>query len=330
MGLFEETYGLIPVFMAIASVIGYDAIVGSSIIYIGVAVGFASATINPFTIGVAQQVAGVPLFSGIGYRIFCFVIFMTISIIYVWRYAHRVKNDSTKSLLYGIEMETVDVASKEELMKIQFTNIHRLSCLMFVLAIGVLMYGTISKGWYIDEISTLFIIMTVVTGLISRFSPSQIATYFIEAAKDMMFGALIIGLSYSMPVVMEETKIIDTIINFLVGTLDNFSGITSAIGMLLVQNIINLFIPSGGGQALVTMPILAPVGEMVGLTRQLTVLAYQFGDGYSNIFWPTSVFGMCGIMRMPVNKWYRFVTPLFGVLLIAQIILIIVAVVVGY
>lgn len=146
----------------------------------------------------------------------------------------------------------------------------------------------------------------------------------------MMFGALIIGLSYSMPVVMEKTKIIDTIINFLVGTLNNFSGVTSAIGMLFVQNIINLFIPSGGGQALVTMPILAPVGEMVGLSRQLTVLAYQFGDGYSNIFWPTSVFSMCGIMRMPVNKWYSFVTPLFGMMFIAQIILIIIAVIVRY
>ncbi len=330
MGLFEETYGLLPVFMAIASVIGYDAIVGSSIIYLGVAVGFASATINPFTIGVAQQVAGVPLFSGIGYRIFCFVIFMTISIIYVWRYAHKIKADPTKSLLYGVEMETVDVASKDELMNIKFTPIHRISCLLFALTIGILMYGTIAKGWYIDEISTLFIIMTIVTGLVSRFSPSQIATYFIEAAKEMMFGALIIGLSYSMPVIMEKTKIIDTIIHFLVGTLENFSGITSAIGMLIIQNIINFFIPSGGGQALVTMPILAPVGEMVGLTRQLTVLAYQFGDGYSNIFWPTSVFGMCGIMRMPVNKWYRFVTPLFGLLFVTEIVLIIIAVIIGY
>lgn len=330
MGLFEETYGLLPVFMAIASVIGYDAIVGSSIIYLGVAVGFASATINPFTIGVAQQVAGVPLFSGIGYRIFCFVIFMTISIIYVWRYAHKIKADPTKSLLYGVEMETVDVASKEELMQIKFTPIHRLSCLLFAITIGILMYGTIAKGWYIDEISTLFIIMTIVTGLVSKFSPSQIATYFIEAAKEMMFGALIIGLSYSMPVIMEKTKIIDTIIHFLVGTLENFSGITSAIGMLIIQNIINFFIPSGGGQALVTMPILAPVGEMVGLTRQLTVLAYQFGDGYSNIFWPTSVFGMCGIMRMPVNKWYRYVTPLFGILFVTEIVLIIIAVTIGY
>lgn len=330
MGLYEETYGLIPVFMAIASVIGYDAIVGSSIIYLGVAVGFASATINPFTIGVAQQVAGVPLFSGLGYRIICFIVFITISIFYVWRYAVKIQKDSKNSLLYGLEIETVDVASKDELMGKEFTSIHKLSCLLFVITLGSLLYGTIYQGWYIDEISTLFIIMMILTGLISKFSPSQIAVYFIEAAKDMMYGALIIGLSYSIPVVMEQTKIIDTIINFLAGTLQNFSGIASAVGMLFVQNIINFFIPSGGGQALVTVPILAPVGEMVGVSRQLTVLAYQFGDGYSNIFWPTSVFTMCGIMKMPINKWYRFVTPLFIIMFFTQITLIAIASIIGY
>jgi len=330
IGLFEETYGLIPVFMAIATVVGYDAIVGSSIIYLGVAVGFASATINPFTIGIAQQVAGVKLFSGIEYRIICFVVFMTISIAYVWRYAHKIKQDPTKSLLYGENIETVEMMSKEELTQIKFTLIHKISLLLFVGTIAALLVGTIKYGWYIDEISTLFIIMMIVIGLISKFSPSQIAEYFIEASKEMMFGALIIGLSYGIPVVMEKAKIIDTIVYSLATMLQGFHGMISAIGMLFVQNIINIFIPSGGGQALVTVPILAPVGEMVGISRQLTILIYQFGDGYSNIFWPTSVFTMCGIMRMPINKWYRFVTPLFGIIFVVEIIMIIIAVLINY
>ena len=224
IGLFEETYGLIPVFMAIATVVGYDAIVGSSIIYLGVAVGFASATINPFTIGIAQQVAGVKLFSGIEYRIICFVVFMTISIAYVWRYAHKIKQDPTKSLLYGENIETVEMMSKEELTQIKFTLIHKISLLLFV--------GTIAA---------LFIIMMIVIGLISKFSPSQIAEYFIEASKEMMFGALIIGLSYGIPVVMEKAKIIDTIVYSLATMLQGFHGMISAIGMLFVQNIINIF-----------------------------------------------------------------------------------------
>lgn len=309
MGMFEETYGLLPVFISIAAVIGYDAIVGGSIIYLGVAIGFAAATINPFTIGVAQPIAGVPLFSGLGYRIFCFVVFMSIAIWYVMHYAKKIKKDPTKSYLYGIKTEMPDVGSKEELMSTQFTTTHKISCVLFVFTIGMLLVETIQLGWYIDEIATLFIIMTIVTGLISKFTPSQICDFFIESSKELMYGALLVGISRSIPLIMENACIIDTIVNWLATLLQNFQGVASAIGMLFVQNIINFFIPSGAGQALVTMPILAPVGEMVGVSRQVSVLAYQFGDGFSNIFWPTSVFMMCEIMRSPIDKWYKFVTP---------------------
>ena len=150
MGMFEETYGLIPVFISIAMALGYDAIVGGSVIYLGVAVGFAAATINPFTIGIAQEVAGVKMFSGLGYRILCFVVFMGISIWYVWRYARRIQKDPTKSYLYGEKIETLECASREEMMEIKMTTTHKLSCLLFVFTIGILLYGTIKLGWYID------------------------------------------------------------------------------------------------------------------------------------------------------------------------------------
>lgn len=172
--------------------------------------------------------------------------------------------------------------------------------------------------------------MTIVTGLISKFTPSQICDFFIESSKEMMYGALLVGISRSIPLIMENACIIDTIVNWLATLLQNFQGVASAIGMLFVQNIINFFIPSGAGQALVTMPILAPVGEMVGVSRQVSVLAYQFGDGFSNIFWPTSVFMMCGIMRLPIDKWYKFVTPLFGIIFVAEIILLVLATMIGY
>lgn len=145
-----------------------------------------------------------------------------------------------------------------------------------------------------------------------------------------MYGALLVGISRSIPLIMEQSYIIDTIVNWLATMLQNLHGAASAVGMLLVQNIINFFILSGVGQALVTMPILAPVGEMVGVSRQVSVLAYQFGDGFSNIFWPTSVFMMCGIMRFPINKWYKFVTPLFGMIFVAEIVLLIIAMLIGY
>lgn len=330
MGMSEETYGLLPIFISIGVALGYDAIVGGSIVYVAVAVGFAAATINPFTIGVAQQVSGVPLFSGLNYRILCFVVYMSVTIIYVWRYATKIKKNPEKSILYGEKIEVLEVGSKEELMNKEFTFVQKVSALLFVFTIGMLVYGTIVLKWYIDEIAALFIIMMLVVGIISKFSPDQIAIYFIEAAKDMMYGALIVGLSRAIPTIMGNAKIIDTIVYFLSQLLMDFQGYLSALGMLFVQNIINFFIPSGGGQALVTMPILAPVSEMVGLSRQVAVLAYQFGDGFSNIFWPTSVFMMCGIMRIPVNKWYKFITPLFGLLFLCEIILLMGAVAIGY
>ena len=330
IGLFEETYGLLPIFISIAIALGFDAIVGGSIVYIAVAVGFAAATINPFTIGIAQEVSQVPLFSGLGYRGFCFVIFMGISIIYVWRYAEKVRKHPEKSILAGENLNFREVGTKEELMKRDFTLTQKISGLCFIFTVVMLLIGTIKLGWYINEIAALFIIMMLVIGLVSRFTPSQIAQYFIEAAKDMMFGALIVGLSRAIPVIMDNAHIIDTIVYWLSTGLAQFQGIASAMGMLFVQNIINFFIPSGGGQAVVTMPILAPVSEMVGLSRQIAVLAFQFGDGFSNIFWPTSVFMMCGIMGLPVNKWYKFVTPLFGLLFIAEIVLLTIAVLIGY
>ena len=330
MGMFEETYGLLPVFISIAVALGYDAIVGGSIIYLGVAIGFASATINPFTIGVAQEVAGLKMFSGLGYRIICFIVFMSIAVWYVWHYARKIKKDPTKSVLFDEKIELLEVGSKEELMDKKMTTTHKISCLLFVFTIAMLLVGTIQWGWYIDEIATLFIIMTIVSGLISRFSASEIAEMFIASSKEMMYGALLVGLSRSIPIIMQNAQIIDTVVYYLANVLQNFQGLMSALGMLFVQNIINFFIPSGAGQALVTMPILAPVGEMVGVSRQVSVLAYQFGDGFSNIFWPTSVFMMCGIMRLPINKWYRFVAPLFGLLFIASMVLLSVAVVIGY
>lgn len=330
MGMAEETYGLVPVFMAMGVALGYDAIVGASLVYVAVSVGFASATINPFTIGVAQSVAGLPPVSGLGYRILCFAVFETVTLLYVWRYAKKVKADPTKSVLYGTKIDLLKVGSREELMAKPMTMIHKISAALFVGTIVLLVYGTIGLGWYINEIAALFIIMFLVTGAISKFSPDQIATFFIEAAKDMMYGALIIGLSRAIPTIMNNAKIIDTIVYSLVQVLQNFQGAISALGMLFVQNIINFFIPSGGGQALVTMPILAPVAELVGLSRQIAVLAYQFGDGFSNIFWPTSVFMMCGIMRVPVDKWYKYITPLFGLFVICEIFLLLGAVMIGY
>ena len=326
IGLFEETYGMIPVFMAIAIAMGFDGVVGSSIVYIAVAIGFAAATLNPFTVGVAMPIAEVAYpTSGMGFRILCFAIFMLTGIIYVWRYASRIQADPTRSVLYG-EPNSFDgmVGSKEELMAKRFNTRQIISCVIFIVTIGVLIWGTMpARGWYIDEIATLFLVSGLVTALVSGFNGNDIAQCFIDSFKEMAYGMLVVGLSRSVQVIMNNAMITDTVVHALANGLQHFTGVLSALGMLFAQNIINFFIPSGSGQAIVTMPILTPLADLVGVSRETAVLAFQFGDGFSNIFWPTSVFTMCGIMQVPINKWYRYVTPLFLILFAEQIVLII-------
>lgn len=331
MGMSEETYGMFPIFIGLATALGYDAIVGSAIVTIAVSTGFASATLNPFTVGVAQGIADVELYSGISFRILCWFIFMAIAMAYIFAYANKIKKDPTKSLVYG---EKLGIATsgltKEQLMDIKMTGRHKMCGVVFLITIALLVWGTTTKGWYINEIATLFLIAMVVVGFIGGNTPNEIAENFVTAAKDMMFGALMVGMSRAILIVLQNGVIIDSVVNGLAQLLNGTSGAVSGILMVVVQNLLNFFIPSGSGQAAVSMPIMAPLADLVGLTRQQAVLAFQFGDGYSNMFWPTSVCMLCGLMGIPVNKWYKFVAPLFGLMFIAQIALMTLAVCIGY
>lgn len=330
VGILEETYGMVPIFIGLAIAMGYDAIVGSAMVYVGAATGFAAATLNPFTIGVAQQIAGVEYGSGVLYRVLCAVVFGGIAIGYTMWYAHRVKKDPTKSIVYGEKRELSASSNHEQLMSTRATVRQKLCGLLFLFTIALLLFGTVNYGWYINELAGMFLVMMIVVGFVGGFGPSQIAATFLEAAKGVMFGALAVGISRSILIVMEDACIIDTIVYYLSSLLQGTSGYLSAVGMLVVQNIVNFFIPSGSGQAAVTMPLMAPLADMIGLSRQTAVLAFQFGDGFSNMFWPTSVCTMCGIMSIPVNKWYKFVAPMFGIMFLAQIILICGAVAINY
>ena len=327
MGMSEETYGMYPVFIGLASALGYDAIVGASVVYIGVETGFASATLNPFTVGVANGIAGVTMSSGmLVYRIICFAIFQVVAMTYVWRYASKIKKDPTKSLLYGTEFYHMgSTKSQEEMMQTEMTTRHKLCGVTFLVTIGLLVWGVLVKGWYIDELATLFLIAMVVAAVIGGETPNGIAMNLIEAAKAMMFGALIIGVSRAILIVLQNGCIIDTVLYGMASVLQHASGAFNAGLMVIVQNMLNFFIPSGSGQAAVSMPIMAPLADLVGVDREIAVLAFSFGDGYSNMFWPSSVATCVGIMGLPINKWYRWITPLFVTFFILELVLVTVA-----
>lgn len=319
LGIYEEVYGLVPVFIGIAMALGYDSVVGGAIVFVGVATGFAAATTNPFSIGIAQSIAEVPMNSGLGYRIIIFCVFETVSIAYVMQYAKKVKQHPEKSILYGEAIEALSVKPMEQT---KFTLRQKICLLLFFVTIGTLLYGTMGLGWYIDEIAAMFLMMMVFTGIVGGYDATKICQTFIASTKSVVSSILVIGFTRGILIIMQEAMISDTIVYYLSKLLYGQGKIFSAIGMLLLQNIINFFITGSSSQATITMPIMAPVADIVGISRQTAVMAYHFGDGFSNMFWPTACALECGLMNIPINKWYKFMAPLFGIMMILQVIFI--------
>ena len=331
-GMYEETYALLPAFIIIAMTLGYDRIVGGAIVFVGVATGFAAAIINPFTIGVAAGVAGVPLTEPkvLIFRCVAFVAFLALAILYTMSYAKKVKADPTKSIVYGLpQEETKHLKAKDEILNMPFTGRQKLAMVGFVVLLGVLTWGIIAHGWWFQEIASLFLFFFVITGLLLGYGPNELGALFVESSKETIYGALMVGMARGISVVLTAGGIIDTIVYFFGNVLSALPTALTGIGMLTVQNLINLFIPSGSGQAVVTMPIMAPLADVVGITRQMACVAFQFGDGFSNMFWPTGVATICGFMGISLAHWYKFVTKLFIMMFCLQCILMVVGIVAG-
>ncbi|PKL25100.1 MAG: YfcC family protein [Spirochaetae bacterium HGW-Spirochaetae-3] len=328
-GMFEETFGFIPLFVGLAIAMGFDAIVGMSMVFLAVGMGFAAAFMNPFTVGVAQKVAELPLFSGMGFRIVSWFVFVTMAVIWTMRYAIKIKKDPSKSLLAGVDMGKLAL-NHDELIEKKATGRDKLILWWVVATVGLLVWGVIVKGWYFDELAGLFIIMGIVAGFLAGWGPSKIASTFLEGCKDIVFGALVVGLSRGILVVMRDAKIIDTVVYGMSLPLSSLPRWIAAEGMLVVQTLINFFIPSGSGQAATTMPIMAPLSDLLGISRQTAVLAFQYGDGFSNLLWPTTLLPVvCSIAKIPIQKWWRYFIPFFGFLIVAQMIFIAASVFIG-
>lgn len=328
-GEMDTVYGLIPIFIGLSLALGYDAIVGMCMTTMATAVGFAAATTNPFTIGIAQPLAGLPAYSGLAYRIIILIVFISVAIFYTMRYASKVKKDPTKSVLYGDDYSAfnfVDKGGNEE-----FTTKHKVLIFSMLITVGVIVFGSLKLDWYLNEMSAVFLISGVIIQIIDRKSLNQIGQSLGTALAEMANAMIVIGMSRAILVVLQEGNIIDSVIYALHLPMKNAPASIVGILMLIAQNILNFFIPSGSGQAMAIMPIMTPLADLSGLNRQIAVLAFQFGDGFSNLVIPNGVCAiMCGIAKVPLNKWYRFFLKLFGIMFILEALFIIIAVAINF
>lgn len=331
-GMSEEAVPFISILAPLTLALGYDSIVAVAITYLACILGFSSAMLNPFTVGIAQSIAGIQVYSGIELRTVIWFITTLVGTAFIMAYAMKVKKNPKKSLVYESDQIKRKNLQNFEDKKGDFTLSHKIILLAFAIAIGVIVWGVLEKGFWIPEIAAVFLAVGVISGILGKLSPDEMANAFIEGAKEMIGPAIMIGFARGIIVIAENANIIDTILYNLSNAIGSLPSLLAAYVMYPIQMFINFFINSGSGQAALTMPILAPLGDLVGISRQLTVLIYQLGDGFSNAMFPTSgvLIACLGIAGVPYGKWLKWIIPLQIILFALSIGFITIASLIGW
>ena len=380
-GMSEETIAFALIIIPLAVSMGYDSIVGLCMVYVAAHIGFSGAMLNPFTIGIAQGIAEIPLFTGIGYRAVCWAILTVVGIIFVLWYANKVKKNPQSSIMYEDDaywrksaevkeeelerytprkawwvfafltavlivfsvlypMTTLKIGNNETTLPLLpigtavfvllsvltlRKTVHYFVLTLLFATVYFLVVGVLGYEWYIMEIASLFLVLGIASGLAVDKSASDIAKLFLEGMGDILSAAVIVGLAGGIVIVLQDGGIIDTILYGLSKSMSNMGKIASAEIMYGIQTLINIVIPSGSAKAAITMPIMAPFSDLIGISRQSTVVAFQFGDGFTNMITPTSgvLMAALGVARIPWEKWVRFIWKFILVLIVLGALLLI-------
>ncbi len=307
-GMSEETIPFVGIVVPLAVSMGYDAFMGMLIVYVASNIGFSSAFLNPFTVGIAQGMADLPLFSGMGYRIFCWALLTALLTVFVVVYAHKTRKAPTEA----VAVEDTPLT-------------HRQGWILGVLLLTVilLIVGVTCWDWYLPEITGLFLGMGIVCGIIAGFNANRIAEELLAGAKDILSAALVVGFASGIIVLLQDGKVVDSILHSMQEGLDGAGRAGSLTAMYGIQALINFVIPSATAKAAITIPIMAPFSDMVGVSRQAMVLAFQFGDGFTNMLTPTSgvLIAALAMARIPYTKWVKWIWKMVVVLLVLGLLL---------
>ena len=323
-GMAEETIPFIPIMITFAMALGFDSITGTAIVFCGAASGFSTAFTNPFTVGVAQSISELPMFSGMGFRIGMFCCMVLLTIIFVMRYAGKVKKNPQMSSMYEFDL-TRDLMDKDNLP--EFTGRRKLVLLILLGTVVMLLVGVMQLDWYLIELSALFLLMGFLAAIVGGLGLNGFAIKLGEGMAGITGGALVVGFARAILVVMTKGNIIHTMLYAAANALRGLSPTVSVLGMYVFQGLLNFFVPSGSGQAALSMPIMAPLSDLLGITRQTAVVTYQLADGIANVFFPTVGYFMAGLAlgKIPYEKWVKWILPLIGMQYLLGAIIIVIA-----
>ena len=346
-GMCEETLIFIPIFIPLALSLGYDSALGTAIPFIGAGVGFAAAFTNPFTVGIAQGIAQIPLYSGIGYRLIVWLICTTAVIGWLSFYARRIYKDPTKSLTYQFDEEKRRELKLNQLETLM-TRRQKWVLLVFALGLCTLVAGVLkpqlcamikglwgvdlmellhweASGWYITEIAALFLGTGFLCGLLGKMNMQQFTDSFFDGVRSMAEIAMLLCFAQAIVIVANNGRILDTLLHWMASFIRQLHPVCASWAAMLLQTVIDFFIPSGSGKAVLTMPILAPLADLIGITRQTMVLAFQLGGSWMNMAIPTDpvTIGAIGFARIAYPKWLKWILPLLaGMYLLSFLLLI--------
>lgn len=331
-GMSEEAIAFVAVLMPLVLALGYDSIVAVAITYLACNLGFSAAMLNPFTVGIAQSIAEIPLFSGLAYRTILWVITTAVGVIFLMIYARKIKKNPEFSPMYKLDEEKRKKLSQTQSEEIKFTVSHKIIIASIGVCLAVIIWGVLKAGFWIPEIAAVFLITGIFAGIVGGLKADEMAEAFIAGAKDMIGAAMVIGFARAIVIIAENAQIIDTILYGLSSFIGKLPSLLAACVMLPVQMFINFFVISGSGQAALTMPILAPLGDLLEISRQTTVLIFQLGDGFSNAIFPTSgvLMACLGMAGIPYSKWVKWIMPLQIILFALGIIFVTCAMMMGW
>lgn len=327
---YENNIALVPIAAITSLALGGDLVLAAGIAVGGITVGFGLSPINPYTVGTGHKIAELPMFSGAELRgCLCFFA-LTLLAFFNVRYFKKIISNPKKSLSHNLDTEGLTLKNNIESYSISTNNWLVLSS--FIGGIIFMLYGIFIHHWYINEISAVFIIVAITAGIISGMSGTEISVTTLKSVGVVAPGAFMVGFATSIKVAMEMGSISDTIAFQLSEALSGLPLYLSAISMSLSQSVINFLIPSGSGQALATLPIMIPLGELLGLTRQTTILAFQVGDGVTNLVNPTlgGLIAMLSMCRVPFDRWLKFILPLVGLILILSWVFLLISVYINW
>jgi len=327
---YENNIAMVPIAAVLSLALGGDLILAAGISVGAMTIGFGLSPINPYTVGTGHKIAELSMFSGALLRsVLCFV-GLSIMAYYNVRYFKKITKNPEKSLGKDLDVSNLSLSKPIQDYRVSINNWMIIS--IFIIGLIVILYGVFNYNWYLNELSAIFLMVAVICGIVSRLDATTMSETVLKSVSVAAPGAFMVGFATSIKVLMEMGNIGDTISYDLSVMLQDLPLYASAISMSVSQSVINFFIPSGSGQALATLPVMLPLGESLGLTRQITILAFQIGDGLSNLINPTlgGLIAMLSMCRVPIDRWIRFIFPVLITLLIIASLALIIAVATNY